>query len=72
MKVDKFNNLEDDSFIIISASQLDELDITRSVDIINNTIDESDDRENSISRDSIFKDSISINEDSRYVDYILI
>ena len=72
MKADKFNNLEDDSFIIISTSQLDELDITRSADATSNTIDESDNRENFVSRDSIFKDSISVNEDPRYVDYILI
>ena len=72
MKADKFNNLKGDSSIIISTSQLDELDTTRSVDAINNTINESDNRENFAFRNSISKDSISISEDSRYVDYILI
>ena len=72
MKVDKINNLKGDSFIIISTSQLNELDITHSADIISNTINESNNYENSISRDSIFKDFISISEDLRYIDYILI
>ena len=72
MKIDKTNNLENNSSIIISASQLDELDTTHSVNVISNTIDESNNRENFVSRDSISKDSTSINEDSRYINYILV
>ena len=36
-----------------------------------NTIDKSNNRENFISKDSISKDSIFINKDSRYINYIL-